>query len=166
MTSTKPSGRGTFTCDGVQGVVCDVNMPDPPRNHTCKCAAGPPHPPHPPHPPPPPPSPVPSPPMSPKHCKGYLNEVQTKVSSISSTTHTRARAHRCPPCSTPQVTYRACAVFRATLRGGDAAERRWVGLVYSLFPRKRAGNNSPLLSMQDRLLGFTRAGGVFIRRPY
>jgi hypothetical protein len=65
--------RGMFTCDGVEGVRCDVNTPDPPRNHTCKCVASPSPPPH------PPPSGPGSPPMSPKHCKGYLNDVQRTV---------------------------------------------------------------------------------------
>ena len=55
--------RGTFSCDGVEGVSCDVNMPDPPRNHTCKCQSSPPHPPQPPG---PNPKPQPSPPMTPK----------------------------------------------------------------------------------------------------
>eukprot|EP01043_Picozoa_sp_COSAG02_P006707 COSAG02_NODE_193_length_29843_cov_30.519903_31_plen_405_part_00 len=59
--------RGIFTCNGIQGVSCNVNMPDPPRNHTCPCKASPD--------PKPSPSPSPhhsSPPMTPKHCKPYL----------------------------------------------------------------------------------------------
>jgi hypothetical protein len=44
--------RGMFTCDGVKGVECSVDTPDPPRNHTCMCR--------------PAPSPTPPPPAKPE----------------------------------------------------------------------------------------------------
>lgn len=58
--------RGIFTCDGVDGVSCNVQMPDPPRNHTCTCQ-------------PPGGGGHNSPPMSPKNCTAYLNPTQRKV---------------------------------------------------------------------------------------
>jgi alpha-galactosidase len=78
--------RGTFTCNGIPDVHCNVNTPDPPRNHTCKCQRS----------PSPAPSPSPgSPPMSSKHCKAYLNDVQRKIllnKGMSTASTTRMRA--------------------------------------------------------------------------
>ena len=47
--------RGVFTCNGIKGVDCSVDTPDPTRNHTCKC--------QPPPSPTPPPAPKPEPPQ-------------------------------------------------------------------------------------------------------
>jgi hypothetical protein len=116
--------RGTFTCNGVKGVECSVDTPDPPRNHTCKCRSAP---------PPPPPPPARPEPAQPVIAAGFFTSnifwpyeqaedgtifACTYLPTLVTANHTRLIAHG--SCSTGK----GCDGFHAVRPASPTEERR------------------------------------------